>query len=87
MKPMPYKEPVVDLNSRRDTAAKVDQMKDIIKQLVFHIDPELKPKPKEEEDAKKECTGVIGHTVATMFGGKHGCEEPEPPKDQAPEDK
>ena len=44
IEPLPYQEPVIDLNSRRDTVIKVDQIKDIIKKLVFHLDPELVPK-------------------------------------------
>jgi len=68
VKPLPYKEPVIDLNSRRDVATKVDMMKDIIKKLVYHIDPELVPK--EEDPAKCEekhkCEGIVAHTLAKL---------------------
>lgn len=76
VKPLPYKEPVVDLNNRRDVVIKVDQMKDIIKKLVFHIDPSLIPK--EEDPAlceeKHKCDGIIAHTLAKISGKAHGCE-------------
>jgi hypothetical protein len=68
--PLPYKEPLIDLNSRRDVATKVDLMKDIIKKLVYHIDPELVPK--EEDPAKSEeklkCSGIVAHTIAVITG-------------------
>ena len=97
--PLPYWEPIVDLNSRRDVAMKVDQMKDIIKKLVYHIDPELVPK--EEEPAKCEekhkCEGIVAHAMAVIQGKTHGCgdgkphdhaeaepKKPEDQKDQTP---
>ena len=68
VKPLPYKEPVVDLNSRRDVATKVDMMKDIIKKLVYHIDPELVPKDAEPEkcEEKHKCDGIVAHTIAKL---------------------
>jgi hypothetical protein len=44
-------------------------MKDIIKKLVYHIDPELIPKEKAPEDPAKcedkhECTGIFAHAIA-----------------------
>jgi hypothetical protein len=75
VKPLPYKEPVVDLNSRADVANKVDQMKDIIKKLVYHIDPSLVPKEEPELcEEKHECAGIVSHTIAKITGKPHGCE-------------
>ena len=83
IEPLPYKEPVIDLNSKRDTSIKVDQMKDIIKKLVFHLDPELVPKLDDPDQEKKKCDGIVAHTIAAVMGKKHGCED-EPPKQEDP---
>lgn len=52
-------------------------MKDIIKKLVYHIDPELKPKEEDpvQDQEKKKCDGIVGHTLAKIQGKQHGCEE------------
>jgi len=70
VKPLPYKEPVVDLNSRSDVANKVDQMKDIIKKLVYHIDPELVPKDEDPAkcEEKHKCEGFVAHALAKLTG-------------------
>lgn len=58
--------PVVDLYDRRDTSLKVDQMKDIIKQLAIHIDPSLLPK--EEKEQPKGIIGSAVNAVSSVLG-------------------